>query len=88
VLRSNGAVVGELYARLVEAEPDRAGEVLARRVEAHRELGGLPGRLRELGIPEAGLAELAALAAQQWTAGYNPWPLSEGDLLRLYEAAY
>ncbi len=27
-------------------------------------------------------------AALQWTGTFNPRPVSEGDLLRLYEAAF
>ena len=36
----------------------------------------------------ASLSALAAEAAKQWTAGFNPRPVSAADFLALYEAAF
>ncbi len=53
-----------------------------------RAAAGLPERLRDYEIPESCLAELAREAAEQWTAGFNPRPVTEKELLELYESAY
>jgi alcohol dehydrogenase class IV len=34
------------------------------------------------------LPHLASQAAKQWTAGFNPRPVQEEDLLELYQRAY
>ena len=50
--------------------------------------GGLPrtpGGLRQL--PRADLPELAAIAAQQWTATFNPRAVGEAELLAIYRRA-
>lgn len=49
---------------------------------------GLATRLRELRVTEAALPTLAEEAASQWTAGFNPRPLSADDLLALYRATW
>ena len=62
-----------------------------KRVEVGRVLraaGGQPATLREVGIERAALPTLARLAAQQWTAGFNPRPVGETELRSLYEAAW
>jgi alcohol dehydrogenase len=49
---------------------------------------GLPSRLSDCGISRGILPVLAEEAAQQWTGRCNSRPVSESDLLHLYEAAY
>ncbi len=49
---------------------------------------GLATRLRELPVTEAALEMLADEAALQWTAGFNPRPLSADDFLALYHATW
>lgn len=49
---------------------------------------GVPARLRDHKVPRAVLPALAAEAAQQWTAQFNPRALSAGDCEALYEAAW
>ncbi|HXG12457.1 MAG TPA: iron-containing alcohol dehydrogenase [Gemmataceae bacterium] len=94
VVRFNAAVVGPLYAELMEqagllnGEPGVAGELLAGRLEELMQATGLPTRLRDLGVSRGILPVLAEEAAQQWTARFNPRPVTEADLLRLYEAAF
>lgn len=92
VVRFNGPAVGELYRELLALSGESAGddpaESLARRLESLRRAAGLPGRLRELGIEEGVLPELARRAAQEWTGTFNPRPLEEPDFLRLYQAAW
>ncbi len=84
VVRWNAAVAEPLYRELVPA----GAEALAARVEALRRLAGLPERLSDCGVESSRLPDLAERAAQEWTATFNPRPVSTGDLLRLYEAAY
>ncbi len=84
VVRFNAEAAERLYAEL---EPGGSAAVAAR-VEALRAAGGLPGRLSEAGVPRSALADLARLAAEEWTGRHNPRPAAERELLELYEAAY
>lgn len=96
VIRYNGAAVGNLYFELLECTAggngfptpeagycglaDFVGDLLTR--------AGLMSRLREFEISPDKLQPLAADAAQQWTAGFNPREVKVDDLLSLYRAAY
>jgi alcohol dehydrogenase len=94
VLRFNSATAGDLYGDLahdvglINGDVNAAGEVLARRVEHFVQEAELPSRLSECGVSRGILPVLAEEAAQQWTGRYNPRPVSESELLQLYEAAY
>jgi alcohol dehydrogenase len=91
VVRWNGAVVGQRYAELLGAPGESgadAAPALAARLEALRAAGGLPGRLREVGVRETELASLAADAAEQWTGRFNPRPLDAPAALALYRCAF
>ena len=44
--------------------------------------------LRECGVSEGILPLLAEEANQQWTARFNPRPVTEADILRIYQAAW
>ncbi len=57
------------------------------RIEALAALGGF-GRLRDLGVPEPGLEELAALITARPGAKANPRPASVEDVARLLEAVW
>jgi len=87
VVAFNRSAVGELYAELerVETLPPRT---LEQRLRALGAACGLPERLRDCGVPHAALEELAAAAAMQWTAGFNPRRVTERELQELYRAAY
>jgi len=50
--------------------------------------GGVPLRLRDHGVDLEALPDLAAAAATQWTAQFNPRPVQENDLHAIYESAY
>lgn len=80
VVRYNAPVVGAAYAEL-DAR-------LADRILALRAAAGLPASLKELGVEAGRLPELAQEAARQWTAKFNPRPVTAADLLDLYKAAY
>lgn len=89
VVRFNEPAVGDLYAELARKDgaAARSGD-LAGRLEAMRRHGGLPERLRDIGIPLEALADLADDAAAQWTAGFNPRTVSRDQLLAFYETAW
>ena len=80
-------VVGELYDELREAGAS-AGKDPTERVCEMRAQAGLPETLKECGIPADALPRLASEAAEQWTAGFNPRPVTRAGLLGLYEAAH
>jgi alcohol dehydrogenase len=90
VVRFNGAVAAKRYGELARA----AGlvaidpvEAVATRIEELRALAGLPARLPQAGVPAgAPLPELAREAAEQWTGRFNPRPVTEKELLELYES--
>ena len=80
VVRFNTEVVADLYQELSPS--------LGEAIQALRGPGGRDFGLGELGVDRGSLGELAAEAVQQWTAGFNPRPVTEHDLLNLYEAAF
>jgi alcohol dehydrogenase len=51
-------------------------------------VAGIPARLRDHGVPREALPALAAEAAQQWTAQFNPRPITVADCEGLYDAAW
>jgi alcohol dehydrogenase len=65
---------------------DAAG-TLAEQLAALLDLAGLPRSLDALGVRASDLDLLAADAAQQWTAGFNPRPLGAPELRSLYAEA-
>ncbi len=66
-----------------------AGNDLADHIGGWLSQAGLPSRLRDAGVPEAeALAPLAAEAAAQWTAQFNPVAVTADDFGRLYAAAW
>lgn len=82
VVRFNAAIGHNPYADLV---PD--AEELGSRIDRLLAAAALPRRLADLGIPESALPQLATLASKQWTAGFNPRPVTEADLLAIYRLA-
>ena len=93
VVRFNAEVVGNLYAELIEesgpfdGETTLAAEMLARRITECMRAAGLPTTLSECGVSDGILPVLADEANQQWTARFNPRPVTDAELLALYEAA-
>jgi maleylacetate reductase len=83
-LRFNAEVVPEAVERLAGAlRTDDA----PRRIEELAALGGF-ARLRDLGVPEAGLGELAELIAARTGARVNPRPVSAGDVEGLLRSVW
>ena len=60
---------------------------MAERLAALAASHGLPGRLRDIDVPDADLPDLAAAAATQWTGTFNPRPFDARAALALYERA-
>lgn len=83
VIRFNAAAGANPYADL-----DESAEHLAERIAGFGRTAGLPSRLRDLAVPQSALRELAPLAAAQWTASYNPRPVSSADIERIYHQAW
>ena len=65
---------------------DAAVVSLVTAVELCLEVGRLPRALAGWGIDRAAVPELAAAAAREWTAGFNPRPVNEADFAALYAA--
>jgi alcohol dehydrogenase len=92
VVRFNAQVVGDVYRELEleRAVPHNGGgiqEALAMRLEALYAASGLPVRLRDYGVEEEALGELAADAKKQWTAQFNPRAVEEDDFAEFYRCA-
>ncbi|HMF11568.1 MAG TPA: iron-containing alcohol dehydrogenase [Gemmataceae bacterium] len=93
VVRFNAAAVGPLYwelseqAGLANGDGLAPADALAQRITDLLRLAELPTSLTEAGVSDRILPLLAEEAGQQWTARFNPRPVTEKELLRLYEAA-
>jgi alcohol dehydrogenase len=98
VVRFNAAVADSQYAELLAISASHNGsgrkgqggatDELAGRITALTRRARLKTRLCDFGVPPDRLPDLAAAAATQWTAAFNPRPVSPEDLLHLYRAAY
>jgi alcohol dehydrogenase len=83
VVRFNAPAAGGLY-----AEIGGSAERLAERLTGLAAAAGLPKNLREVGVSASILGLLAHEANQQWTARFNPRPVTEEDILGVYQAAW
>ena len=81
VVRWNMEQAASLYQEL-------GGEEVPIRLADLARAGGLPERMREVGVTEECLPQLAEEAAAQWTGRFNPRPFQAADALALYRAAY
>lgn len=92
VIRFNAVAAEHLYADLTayncmgNGEP--ASEILANRITELLKVAELPMRLSEAGVSDTILPVLAEEARQQWTANFNPRPVTEDDLLKVYQSAW
>ncbi|HZL37736.1 MAG TPA: iron-containing alcohol dehydrogenase, partial [Tepidisphaeraceae bacterium] len=62
-------------------------EALAARIERMLDAGELPRKLAGVGAHAGQLGELSAIAAKQWTATFNPRPVTEMELREIYQMA-
>jgi alcohol dehydrogenase len=76
--------VRQWYAELDGGDADQ----LTARLEALLELAKMPRSLVECGVERSAISSLAAEAAKQWTASFNPRPVTEKDFVRLYESVF
>ena len=96
VIRFNAFSVEHQYYDMLTASqngsplprPEGGVDGLAEFVHKLLAKAGLATTLRSLGIDPLKLPHLASQAAKQWTAGFNPRPVREDDLLELYQRAY
>jgi alcohol dehydrogenase len=56
-------------------------------LETWLELARMPRALTECGVQRKDLPMLAAESVKQWTANFNPRPMTQSDFLALFEAA-
>lgn len=78
----------EPTARLYEALPGGEAGRLVARLEGLLNLAGMPRSLADCQVDPSAIPRLAAEAAKQWTAAFNPRPLGEADFVRLYQDAF
>ena len=92
VIRFNAAVAESEYKDLlgmVGTSGTASGATnLADLVSEWVDRAGLLTRLRDLGVEKGDLSDLAAGAAEQWTAGFNPRKVEVQQFHDLYLSAY
>jgi alcohol dehydrogenase len=89
VVRWNALTVADRYARLIGATSVTAGaDALATLLERFAATASLGGRLRDTGVTDDHLPELARQAADQWTGTFNPRPFDAAAALEIFRAAY
>ena len=67
--------------------PSVAAERLAAHIEKLLDLAGLPRSLKDCGAHNGDIVRLADEASSQWTAQFNPRPLTRNDFQQLYAQA-
>ena len=65
-----------------------AVDALIARLESLLNLAQIPRSLRDCGVERGKIKALAREAAQQWTAAFNPRPVTAKDFEKLYAAAF
>ena len=85
VLRFNASHVGDKYERLAAATGLEAGTDLAAFVEDLNARIGLPGSLREMGVPASSIPEMALKAERDHSTATNPRPTTAADYAALLE---
>jgi alcohol dehydrogenase class IV len=96
-LRFDADACGEVYPDILSAlgvavegiPPDKAGDILADKIAGFTKKLGLPQRLRDVGVPEAGLKECSELALSDGAIVYNPKFISDSnEVLKVYQEAW
>ena len=100
VIRFNGGqgISKKIYAEIgseLGAEGSSSGngelrgvELLVLQIERLLDLAKFPNSLKECGVERKTISHLAEEAAKQWTAKFNPRPVTEADTLNLYRSAF
>ncbi len=63
-------------------------EALVRWLTQFRERAELPASLAECGVEESAIPKLAEEAARQWTAQFNPRPITAQDFAEIYQRTF
>ena len=96
-LRYNADACSDVYLNVLSAlgvgtegiQPGKAGEIIADKIAEFTKKLGLPQRLRDVGVPEAGLAECSELALSDGAIVYNPKFISDSaEVLKIYKQAW
>lgn len=87
---TTGALYQDLLtgAGMAATSGPEAAEWMATEVEQWLALSGVGTHLSGCGVLAEEIPDLAQLAAQQWTAGFNPKVYAAGDFEALYREAY
>lgn len=88
VVRYNGQVAGELYGDLLDSSAATATDELAERLTHWVRRSGLPISLGDCGVDRDWIPRLAQEAEREWTAKFNPRPISAREFEQVYFAAY
>ena len=93
VIRYNSAQCGDWYQELLQGQGGeladyQGADQLAEWVSRLLPKAGLKKCLADCGVQREKLTRLAEAAEQQWTAGFNPRPVSAADLYALYCEAF
>ncbi|MFM2125689.1 MAG: Alcohol dehydrogenase 2 [Acidobacteriota bacterium] len=80
VVEWNMAVAEARYEELYRGD-------LPERLRRLAEIAGLPGGLREAGVPEEAISRLAEDAGKQWTGKFNPRPFDTAAAVEIYHRA-
>jgi alcohol dehydrogenase len=67
---------------------EAAVHALVARLESLLNAADMPRSLADCGVKKSDIKSLAAEAAGQWTATFNPRPVTESDFVGLYESAF
>ena len=79
-------MIKDELARVSDGPP--AVDALLARIEALLNLARIARSLKDLGVKPSSVKTLAAEAAHQWTAGFNPRPVRARDFEAFYRAAF
>jgi alcohol dehydrogenase len=82
VVRFNAPAGTNPYSDLM---PD--ANALAHRLSTMLEVAGLPRKLGEVDASPDLIPKLAAIAAKQWTATFNPRPVGEAEFIEIFRSA-
>jgi alcohol dehydrogenase len=67
---------------------DEALKALVAHLEVLLNIAQMPRSLEECGVERSMIPTLAEEAARQWTASFNPCPITAKDFAQLYEDAF
>jgi alcohol dehydrogenase class IV len=82
VVRFNAGAGSNPYSDLMDS-----ADALASRLSKMLDVAGLPRSLSQVDASPDLIPKLAAIAAKQWTATFNPRPVGEGEFVEIFRAA-